>query len=110
MRFSDEKRILARTLVWNSSVGRLMLADRSGDIFSVSHFDFETADTVFLDGVAVCLSRNVNVADVVSKINEVRRSCGMQLNPSELCAGLLKINALATEGAASAEVSVVILD
>lgn len=111
MRQIAETRVLARTLIWHASVGRLMLADRTDAYFDITPFDCETANTVFADGVVVCLSGNVAPQEIKYVLTRLRvMSRDVALNPSMICEELTKIKALASVGDASADVVLMELD
>lgn len=109
MRFEiiNHNRVLARTLVYRGCVRKLALADLTGKHLAVSDFDMESANTVFADGIVLCmLARACDpssyleiLAEALSLINDV--------NASAICALLTSKNALASDCDASADVMLV---
>lgn len=109
MRFQiiNHNRVLARTLVYRGCVRKLALADLTGKYLVVSDFDMESANTVFADGIVLCMVAGAcgpsvfpeTLTEVLSSINEV--------NASAICALLTSKNALASDCDASADVMLV---
>lgn len=99
--------MLARTLVYRGCVRKLALADLTGKHLAVSDFDMESANTVFADGIVLCMLAGAcdpssyleTLAGALSLINEV--------NASAICALLTSKNALASDCDASADVILV---
>lgn len=109
MRFEiiNHNRVLARTLVYSGCVRKLALADLTGKHLAVSDFDMESANTVFADGIVLCMVARAcdpsvfpeTVAEALSSIKDV--------NASAVCALLTSKNALASDCDASADVMLV---
>lgn len=109
MRFEtiNHNRVLARTLVYCGCVRKLALADLTGKHLAVSDFDMESANTVFADGIVLCMVAGAcdpssyleTLAGALSLINDV--------NASAICALLTSKNALASDCDASADVILV---
>ena len=52
---SRNRKILTRTLLHNGRVDSLMLVDATHSGIRISPFEFETANTIFFDGIALLL-------------------------------------------------------
>ena len=56
--FCHNKRMLVRELLYSRGRKKLALVDLTGPSMTISDFQYETANTVFVDGIALLIRKN----------------------------------------------------
>ncbi len=103
----SDQRVLARTVVYDGGIRKLALIDQSGDTLSVTDFDLETANTVFVDGIVVCMRRQMEHSEDPFAILRFVMSRVRDMNPSSIAFELVSEKALASVGDASVDIILV---
>ena len=97
-----DKRVLARTFVYDGGVDKLVLLDLENDQMVVENFDIETANTVFADGIVVCMRSEIGEGECIRLITDV-----LGMSPSDIMFELASKKSLASAADASADIILV---
>lgn len=95
----EECRVLARIVITGSGVKRLSVIDMSSAYLCVTPFDLETAFTIFIDGMVVCMRDKSGCSE-----NLLYQYDFGDRDTEELYRYLMQKNALGTENDPSADI------
>ncbi len=107
--FCHNKRMLVRELLYSRGRKKLALVDLTGPSMTISDFQYETANTVFVDGVALLIQKNAFATE--EELNDFLSHLRTQstVNTDWLLQYISEYKKAASEGEAADNVLIVVV-